>query len=89
MSTEGKKQVSMTEFSEARLGGKTVKELSIMFGISEINCKKIIKQLGLPKRATSPNYELVDDRKVSTGEDREQRGLTEDEEELHTQETAL
>lgn len=56
------KEISMTAFMEARSNGATVKELASKFDISEANCKKIIKQLGLPKRAVKPNFVLVDDR---------------------------
>lgn len=53
--------VSMSAFIAARKEGKTVKELSEQFGISAANCKTIIKQLDLPKRATKPGFVLVDD----------------------------
>jgi len=53
--------VSMGAFIAARKEGKTVKELSEQFGISAANCKAIIKQLDLPKRATKPGFVLVDD----------------------------
>lgn len=56
------KEISMTAFMEARTNGATVKELANKFDISEANCKKIIKQLNLPKRAVKPNFVLVDDR---------------------------
>jgi len=54
-------QVSMSAFIAARKEGKTVKELSEQFSISAANCKAIIKQLDLPKRATKPGFVLVDD----------------------------
>lgn len=53
--------VSMSAFIAARKEGKTVKELSEQFSISAANCKAIIKQLDLPKRATKPGFVLVDD----------------------------
>jgi hypothetical protein len=53
--------VSMGAFIAARKEGKTVKELSDQFGISAANCKAIIKQLDLPKRATKPGFVLVND----------------------------
>jgi hypothetical protein len=55
------KEVSMGAFIAARKEGKTVKELSEQFGISAANCKTIIKQLDLPKRATKPGFVLVND----------------------------
>jgi len=54
-------QVSMSAFIAARKEGKTVKELSEQFSISAANCKAIIQQLDLPKRATKPGFVLVDD----------------------------
>lgn len=53
--------VSKTAFTAAREEGKTVKELAVEFGISEANCKKIIKQLNLAKRAIKPGFVLVDE----------------------------
>jgi len=53
--------VSKTAFIAAREEGKTVKELAVEFGISEANCKKIIKQLNLAKRAIKPGFVLVDE----------------------------
>jgi hypothetical protein len=53
--------VSKAAFTAARNEGKTVKELAHEFGISEANCKKIIAQLGLPKRGVKPGFVLVDD----------------------------
>lgn len=53
--------VSKTAFIAAREEGKTVKELAVQFGISEANCKKIIKQLNLAKRAIKPGFVLVDE----------------------------
>ena len=53
--------VSKTAFTAAREEGKTVKELAVQFGISEANCKKIIKQLNLAKRAIKPGFVLVDE----------------------------
>lgn len=53
--------VSKSAFTAAREEGKTVKELAVEFGISEANCKKIIKQLDLPKRAIKPGFVLVDE----------------------------
>jgi hypothetical protein len=61
-----KTQISTTEFKKARLTGSTVKQLAQQFGISEANCKLIIKQLGLPKRAVAPGFVLVDDENIST-----------------------
>lgn len=53
--------VSKSAFIAAREEGKTVKELAVQFGISEANCKKIIKQLNLAKRAIKPGFVLVDE----------------------------
>lgn len=53
--------VSKTAFIAAREEGKTVKELAVQFGISEANCKKIIAQLNLAKRAIKPGFVLVDE----------------------------
>jgi transposase-like protein len=53
--------VSKSAFTAAREEGKTVKELAVQFGISEANCKKIIKQLNLSKRAIKPGFVLVDE----------------------------
>lgn len=59
--TSKKTPVSAKAFSEARKSGKTVKELAAHFGISQANCKQIIKSLDLPKRAIAVKYELVND----------------------------
>ena len=61
LKTMAQTQVSMSAFIAARKEGKTVKELSEQFDISAANCKAIIKQLDLPKRATKPGFVLVDD----------------------------
>lgn len=53
--------VSKSAFIAAREEGKTVKELAVQFEISEANCKKIIKQLNLAKRAIKPGFVLVDE----------------------------
>jgi predicted transcriptional regulator len=53
--------VSKTAFTAAREEGKTVKELAVEFGISEANCKKIIKQLNLAKRAIKPGFVLIEE----------------------------
>lgn len=56
-----KQQVSSQAFRQARLEGKTYKELSSQFGISVAACKEICSRLELPKRAKSKNYELVEE----------------------------
>lgn len=58
--------VSKSAFTAAREEGKTVKELAVQFGISEANCKKIIKQLNLAKRAIKPGFVLVDEVEATT-----------------------
>lgn len=55
------KQVSRVEFTKARSEGKTIKEMAQEFNISENSCKKIIAQLGLPKRGVKPGFVLIDD----------------------------
>lgn len=58
--------VSKSAFIAAREEGKTVKELAVQFEISEANCKKIIKQLNLAKRAIKPGFVLVDEVEATT-----------------------
>jgi hypothetical protein len=70
-------EISASAFREARLAGKTVKELASQFNISESNCKKILKTLDLPKRAPVVGYQLINDLPSTTSNQEETNNWSE------------
>jgi hypothetical protein len=63
MTTETKKQVTATEFTEKVNAGMKRSELAEYYGLPETNIAAILKQLGLTiKKTQTPKYVLIDDR---------------------------
>lgn len=63
MTTETKKEVKITEFTEKVNAGMKRSELAEYYNLPEANIAAILKQLGLTiKKTQTPKYVLVDDR---------------------------